>query len=134
MAEDLDFSQALNTASRLITANLKRQVPVGKGTKKKPGGALKRSIKVKGTFTGESIQFRYSYLKYGVWVDKGTGIYGVYGKGKRGQWNPNPAEGKKGIRPRFWTTLEDSTRMRIKKIIAKVIGQYIRIQFRKKVI
>ena len=127
MAE-LNLSQALNTAARLIEANLKRQAPVDTG-------ALKRSIKVKANYTGESIQFRYDYLYYGVYVDKGTGPYGVYGKGnKPGQWNPRPGKGKGGIKPRFWTSLQDSTKIRIKKIIAKVIGEYIRTQFRKKVI
>jgi hypothetical protein len=132
MAQDLELSGPLNMAARLIEANLKRQAPVGKGTKKKPGGALKRSIKVKANYTGESVQFRYSYLYYGVYVDKGTRPYGVYGKGsKPGPWNPNPGKGEGGIKPRFWTSLENSTKIRVKRIISRVIGQYIRTQFSK---
>jgi hypothetical protein len=122
--EDLNFSQALSMASREITALLKRQVPVDTGE-------LKRSISVKGNFTGESIQFRYGYLKYGVYVDKGTGPYAVRGKGKSGDWNPRPGKGRGGIRPRFWTSLNPATRNRIKRVIARVTAQFIRTQFRK---
>lgn len=132
MAQDLELSAPLNMAARLIEANLRRQVPVGKGTKKKKGGALKRSIKVKANYTGKSVQFRYSYNSYGVFVDKGTGPYAVRGKGRSGQWNPNPGKGTDGIKPRFWTSLESSTKIRVKKIISKVIGQYIKTQFNKK--
>lgn len=127
MAEDINFSQALSTASRQITATLKRQVPVDTG-------ALKESISVKGNYTGESIQFRYGYLKYGVYVDKGTGPYAVRGKGKTGEWNPRPGKGRGGIRPRFWTSLDGGTKSRVKRIIARVTAQFIRTQFRKKVI
>lgn len=125
MATDLDLNQPINMAARLIAANLRRQAPVDTG-------ALKRSIRVTGTFTGKSIQFRYDYLYYGKFLDKGTGPYGVRGKGKRGQWDPNPGKGRGGIKPRFWTSLEDSTKIRVKKIISNVIKQYIKTQFRKK--
>ena len=125
MAQDLELSAQVNVAARLIQANLVRQVPVDTG-------ALKRSIKVKGTYTGKSIQFRYDYLAYGKFVDKGTGPYGVSGKGRTGTWNPNPGKGTGGIRPRFWTSLESSIKIRVKSIISKVIGQYIKTQFNKK--
>ena len=125
MAQDLELSGPLNMAARLIEANLKRQAPVDTG-------ALKRSIKVKANYTGESVQFRYSYNTYGVFVDKGTRPYGVYGKGRKpGPWNPNPGKGEGGIKPRFWTSLENSTKIRVKRIISKVINQYIRTQFSK---
>jgi len=127
MQNDIDLTSAINMAARLIAANLRRQAPVATG-------ALKRSIRVSGSYTGDSIQFRYSYLYYGKFVDKGTGPYGVRGKGKTGQWNPNPGKGIGGIRPRFWTSLEDSVKKQVKKQVAKAIGQYIRTQFRKKVI
>ena len=127
MAEDLELTAPLNMAARLIEANLRRQAPVDTG-------ALKRSIKVKANYTGNSVQFRYSYKTYGIFVDKGTGPYAVRGKGRSGQWNPNPGKGTNGIKPRFWTSLESSTKIRVKKIISKVIGQYIKTQFRKKVI
>lgn len=128
MAQDLDLSQALNMAARLLTDTLKKQAPV-------KTGKLKKSIKVKANYTGKSVQFRYSYERYGIWVDKGTRPYGVYGKGnKPGQWNPNPGKGEGGIRPRFWTSLPNSVLSDVKKMITKVIGQYIRIQFRKKAV
>lgn len=124
MAQDLELSGPLNMAARLIEANLKRQAPVDTG-------ALKRSIKVKANYTGESVQFRYSYNTYGVFVDKGTGPYAVRGKGRTGSWNPRPGKGTDGIKPRFWTSLENSTKIRVKRIISKVINQYIRTQFSK---
>jgi hypothetical protein len=125
MAQDLELTQALNLSARLLADNLRKQVPV-------KTGKLKRSIKVKANYTGKSVQFRYDYERYGIWVDKGTRPYGVYGKGKNGPWNPNPGKGTGGIRPRFWTSIETTVLVNVKRMMAKVIGQYIRIQFRKK--
>lgn len=118
------IKSTLNMASRLIQANLKRQAPVDTG-------ALKKSIKVRGTYTGNSIQFKYDYLYYGKFVDKGTGLERYKKPGLTPPWNPKPGKGEGGIRPRFWTTLDKSIRSVVRKQINKIIKESILIEFRR---
>ena len=103
----------------LIKNRLKYQVPVGKGTKKKPGGALKRSIDVKVYQDDRGVKWKSSYLEYGKFTDKGTGKYLDKGESSGKKWRPNPGPGKKGIKPRYWTNLDKATLQQISKLIAK---------------
>ena len=59
----------------LIKNRLRFQVPVAKGTKKKPGGELKASIDVKVYQNERGVQFKSSYLEYGKFTDEGTKPY-----------------------------------------------------------
>lgn len=106
---DSILTPATNLASRLISAQLKRQAPV-------KTGALKRSTKVKTEreeVDGEYIfTYNFDYLGYGIYTDLGTGQYAV-DEDRRREWNPAPGKGKGGIKPRFWTTIEQSVSDRV---------------------
>lgn len=111
------LTPATNMVSRIMSAQLRRQAPVDTG-------ALKRSIHVKAIRTNNSVQFVTDYLPYGVYTDMGTGPYKTT---KRGEWNPKPGKGKGGIKPRFWTSPSKTVVKDIRKIMAKAMGQYIKI-------
>jgi len=120
---ELNFNQAINICCRLIANNLQRQAP-------RKTGELIRSIKVTGSYDGKSVKFNSDYVPYGVYTDLGTGPY----KAKRsgGNWNPAPGKGRGGIKPRFWTTLDESTRQRVNKIISKVVSDFIKFNLYRK--
>jgi hypothetical protein len=120
--DDINLQEAISMGARIISANLKRQAPV-------KTGALSRSITVRGYFDGKSLKFSSDYLRYGIFTDLGTGRY----RSKRRMgWTPNPGVGKKGIRPRYWTTLERSVSVNIKKTVTKIIKDYIKFQLTRK--
>ena len=102
----------------LIKNRLRFQVPVAKGTKKKPGGELKASIDVKVYESKGNVQFKSSFLEYGKFTDEGTKPYWK-GPQPNKKWNPKPGPGKRGIKPRFWTNLDKATLQQISKLIAK---------------
>lgn len=102
----------------LIKNRLRFQVPVAKGTKKKPGGELKASVDVKVYQNERGVQFKSSFLEYGKFTDEGTKPY-YKGEQPNKKWNPKPGPGKKGIKPRYWTHLDKATLQQISKLIAK---------------
>jgi len=117
-----ELTQALNTVSRLISNQLRRQSPVRTG-------ALKKSVSVR--YVSDSngtITFQGKYLKYGKYVDLGTGPYKTT---KREAWNSKPGKGKGGIKARFWTSLEGSTTKNIKKMLQKAISDSIKLRFKR---
>ncbi len=57
-------------------------------------------------------------VKYGIYLDKGTGKYRSDTEGK---WNPNPGKGDDGIIPRFWTSLSDTFMERINMMIEEAL-------------
>ena len=122
MQRDLNLDKAISMGARLISANLRNQVPV-------KTGKLKRSIRVQGMFDGNSLRFSSSYLYYGKFLDLGTGTYKTR---KRGAWNPAPGKGRKGIRPRFWTTIERTVQNNLKRIVAKIVRDYIKFSLSRK--
>lgn len=115
---EIDVNEAINMAVRLTRDNLIRQVPV-------KTGALRDSIQVSGGVKKNQLTINSDYLFYGKFVDQGTGPYATK---KRLTWRPRPGRGRKGIRPRYWTTLEKSTRLEIKRIFERVIAQQIRVK------
>ena len=124
MAADPKLQAALNMAARIATNVLKKQVPVKKGD-------LQKSIKVSGVQTDNSVKLVSDYLPYGVYTDRGTGPY----RTRAGRpWNPNPGKGQGGIRPRFWTTLDQANRTKINNILRKAMADFIKISlFRKRI-
>lgn len=119
---NLDTNKIINQVCKLIRLNLVKQVPV-------VSGKLRASIKVSGKVTADGITFSSTYLGYGVYLDKGTGPY----KSKiRGEWNPKPGKGKGGIKPRYWTTLEESTRKSIREIAVDAIKKWTKETITKK--
>jgi len=115
---DVKLDGIFKKVETLIKNRLKFQVPVAKGTRKKPGGALKASIDVKVYQNDRGVQFKSSYLEYGKFTDEGTRPY-YKGSQPTKKWNPKPGPGKKGIRPRYWTHLDKATLQQISKLIAK---------------
>jgi hypothetical protein len=116
---DSILTPATNKASRLISAQMRRQAP-------KDTGALRSSVKVKLTRTGDlekGFTFTYTteFLKYGIYTDLGTGNYGV-SETQRGNWNPKPGKGKGGIKPRFWLSLADSIKDPILQDLAEAVA------------
>lgn len=115
---DVKLNAIYKKVETLIKNRLKYQVPVGKGTKKKRGGALKRSIDVK-VYEDDGIKWKSSWAEYGKFTNKGTGVYLDRGDISGKFWNPNPGPGKKGIKPRYWTNLDKATRQQISKLIGR---------------
>lgn len=120
MQRDLNLDKAISMGARLISANLRNQAP---------SRELKRSIRVQGMFDGNSLRFSSNYLYYGKFLDLGTGTYKTR---KRGDWNPAPGKGRKGIRPRFWTTIERTVQNNLKRIVSKIVRDYIKFSLSRK--
>lgn len=115
---DVNLDGIFKKIETLIKNRLRFQVPVAKGTRKKPGGALKASIDVKVYQNEKGVQFKSSYSEYGKFTDEGTRPY-YKGAQPTKKWNPKPGPGKKGIKPRYWTHLDKATLQQISRLIAK---------------
>ena len=115
---DVKLNAIYKKVETLIKNRLKYQVPVGKGTKKKRGGTLKRSIDVK-VYEDDGIKWKSSWAEYGKFTNRGTKPYLDRGDISGKFWNPNPGPGKKGIKPRYWTNLDKATRQQISKLIGR---------------
>jgi hypothetical protein len=124
MAIPAELRAPLTRAASLITTNIKDQTPVDTGK-------LKGSIKTQIVETPDGYSFRLvskEYVKYGRFVDRGTGPYRTT---KRGKWNQRPAKGKGGIIPRFFTTVNSSTIRRVKKILSDAMDKYVAFELRR---
>ncbi len=101
------------TVARSIENEIKAQAP----SKKIAAGTT-----VVTEFTGDDeVQFVTvieDQVKYGIYLDKGTG---KYRSDTEGRWNPNPGKGTDGIRPRFWTSLSDTFVERINMMIEQAL-------------
>lgn len=123
MAGDLNITRAANMAARVYQTRLRYQSPVGET------GKLKRSINVIPEMTEDGFVFKETYLTYGIFTDSGTKRY--YKPNKKAKWNPRPGRGKGGIKPRYWTNINDSiTLNRISDILVKDIAKQIKEQLR----
>ncbi len=124
MAIPAQLRAPLVQAAGLITKNIKSQTPV-------KTGKLKGSITTKIEETPDGYRFvivSKEYVKYGTFVDMGTT---PYRKPTRGRYNQNPAKGKGGIIPRYFTTINSSTIRRVKKIMADATGKYFAFELRR---
>lgn len=117
-----EIQSILNRAAITYQNRLKFQAPVDTGK-------LKASVKVQAFVGGDwdSVRFEMQYRRYGRYVDLGTGPY-YKGENDRAKWNKNPRKGKGGIRPRYWTNIDQAEQQRIIQIlypaIAKKIAEY----------
>lgn len=111
------LTPATNLASRLVSAQLRRQSPV-------KTGRLKRSIHVRADRQEDVVIFTADYLGYGVYTDLGTGPYAT-SEEQRGPWNPTPGKGKGGIKPRFWNSIEEAIWESISDIYYKAYEQAV---------
>ena len=122
-----ELKPAFDKASRIILAELKQQAPVAKDGKNK--GELKSSIKIKPYFTSTSnLGFEITADEYGTYLDMGTGKYRAK---ERGDYDKNPGKGKGGIRPRFWLTPSEGTKIRVSTMIGEAVMQYLKRALKK---
>ena len=123
MASELDITPAMNLAARVYQTRLRYQAPVATGK-------LRSSVKVRAVSNKDGFQLVVSYLDYGIFTDSGTTRY--HRPSETAQWRPRPGKGKGGIKPRYWTNVQDETTVsRVTKIITQEVAKQIRQQFRK---
>lgn len=113
-----EIKKAAYMAARVFEQALRAQSP-------KLTGELRKSIKVTPVFTDDSVKFTSSYNQYGKYLDLGTGPYKTPASSRRA-WNPKPGKGKGGIKPRFWTSIKQSTRDTINKMISDAFMKVIK--------
>jgi len=125
MATDPEITKAMGDAARVIQELLRSQAPVKTGT-------LRDSVRVVGQ-EGKSgnIVFKSTYKDYGVYLDYGTGPFNTYPQRGAYRRNPGSGVGQGGIKPRFWTSLDESTRLRVRDIMKKATEQIIRTQLKR---
>lgn len=111
----IDLQGIANMSARIMQNLLRRQAP-------RKTGALKSSIKVSAKITNNGVSFTTDYLPYGIYTNKGTGPYYTE---KIGRWNPRPGKGRGGIKPRFWTAIDTTTRTQIADLMKKGLRQQI---------
>jgi hypothetical protein len=117
-----EIQSVLNKAAIVYQNRIKFQAPVDTGR-------LKASVKVQAFIDADfdAIRFEVGYLRYGRFTDLGTGPY-YKGENERAKWNKSPRKGKGGIRPRYWTNIDQQEKTRILNIlypeIAKKIQEY----------
>jgi hypothetical protein len=122
-----ELKPAFDKASRIILAELKQQAPVAKEGRNK--GDLKRSIKIKPYFISTSnLGFEITGDEYGTYLDMGTGTHRAT---ERGKYDKNPGKAKGGIKPRFWLTPSDGTKIRVSTMIGEAVIQYLKRAFKK---
>lgn len=123
----IDLKPAMKLMERVIQAALRYQAPDGS----EPGDPLKKSVKVRAVETPDGITFIPTFLKYGTYLNEGTGRYKV--KDTTGRpWNPNPGKGKMGIKPRFWLNTQEKTKQVVNQILAREVAKQIKKEFRTK--
>lgn len=118
----LDLKPTLNLIERIIKTALRAQAPV-------KTGALQKSVQVKAVLSEDGVKFTPTFLRYGTYLNQGTGRYKV--KETKGRpFNPNPGKGTMGIKPRFWLNIQATTMQAVNKILYKEIAKQIRQEFR----
>lgn len=119
---ELSLKPVLPTIAKLMQDQLRRQAPVATGK-------LQRSVVVKAVESVDGVQLVTGYLTYGIFTDSGTKRF--HRPNNNAKWNPKPGKGKGGIKPRYWTNLDNAVSIRIARIIEREIAKQIRNTFRK---
>ena len=122
MAEDPEIKRAMAEAARIIETLLKSQAG------KMKASSLAASIEVVPREKANRVTFTVDSIYYGKYLDMGTMDERA---NRRGAFDPNPGVGVGGIKPRFWTTINAATRIRIKKIMEQAVKTVIRRQLSK---
>ena len=120
---ELSLKPILPTIAKLMQDQLRRQAPVATGK-------LQKSVVVKAKESKDGVQLVTGYLTYGIFTDSGTGRYRKPNLDAR--WNPKPGKGQGGIKPRYWTNLDQAITIRIAQIIEKELAKQIRQSFKSK--
>lgn len=104
--------------ARMLEAELNKQKPFSK------------RVRVKAVVTASTIEFVYSYPEYGNYLDLGTERYRV-SEANRKSFNKNPGTGIGGIKPRFWMSINTSTKTRINMILKSAFTRLINEELKK---
>jgi len=119
---ELSLKPVLPIISKIMQDQLRRQAPVATG-------ALQKSVTVRAIETKDGVQLVTGFLNYGVFTDSGTGKYRR--PNPDAKWNQRPGKGKGGIKPRYWTNLDNAITIRISRIIEREIAKQIQQSFGK---
>jgi hypothetical protein len=122
---ELSLKPVLPTIAKIMQDQLRRQAPDGPES----GDPLRQSVIVRAVENADGVQLVTGYLNYGVFTDSGTGRYRK--PNNNAKWNPKPGKGKGGIKPRYWTNLDNAVTIRISKIIERELAKQIQQTFRK---
>jgi hypothetical protein len=117
-----EVKQAYEMAARIMENEYRAQAP----SKKIANGTTVIPV-----FNGDEVDFLVdldSQVRYGIYLDMGTGKYRTDVEGK---YNANPGKGTKGIRPRFWISLSDAAQVRIDMIIEEALDKQIEEELNK---
>lgn len=120
---ELSLKPVLPTIAKIMQDQLRKQAPVATGR-------LQKSVVVKAKESKDGVQLVTGYLTYGIFTDSGTGRYNR--PNPEAPWNPKPGKGKGGIKPRYWTNLDDAITIRIARIIEKELARQIKKSFKGK--
>ena len=107
--------EAAYTVARIMEANIRAQAP----SQKVAGGTIVMPV-----FENDEVRFEVvleEKVKYGVFLDSGTER--EYKPNPNAAWNPAPGKGVDGIKPRYWTNIEDSLQVRMAQIIEQAMTQ-----------
>jgi hypothetical protein len=125
--QDIDFTPAYNAFAREYETILRFQAP-------EKTGELKKSIVVSWSLSSPDVPvFSFEDVSYGKFTDLGTLDY-LTSEDNRGPWTPNPVReaSKKGIAPRFWSSVSETDEMRLDIILEshkeKIIQEYFDAQ------
>jgi hypothetical protein len=86
-------------------------------------------VQVKAVLSEDGVKFTPTFLRYGTYLNEGTGRYKVKNTTGRA-WNPSPGKGKMGIKPRFWLNTQEKTKQVVNQILAREVAKQIKKEFR----
>jgi hypothetical protein len=110
-----DVKRIYDTVARLIENEIRNQAP---SSKIASGTTVIAEFSTDGEVSFVTVI--EDKVKYGIYLDKGTGQYYT---SQEGPWDQDPGKGQDGIRPRFWTSLNDAFMERISMMIEEAIVQ-----------
>lgn len=110
---DQELVDAAELAARVIQNELMAQAPSEK---------IAKGLTVVPIYSENDVDFEIvldDSVKYGIFLDSGTLAEKVVDPDA--EWDPNPGKGKGGIKPRYWTNLEESMQVRIDMILEEAL-------------
>jgi hypothetical protein len=109
--------EAAYLAARVMEANIRSQSP----SEKIAGGTTVLPV-----FENDEVRFEVvlaDQVKYGIFLDSGT--MREYKPNPNAAFNPNPGKGDDGIKPRYWTNMDETFQERITQIMERAMTEAI---------
>jgi hypothetical protein len=107
-----ELRKQLSMIARMLEMELNKQKP------------FKDRVRVTPKVSGDKIEFVYYFPSFGRYLDLGTEQYRV-SEMDRGPFNRSPGKGKGGIKPRFWMSINDTTKTRITMLLKTIVTRII---------